>query len=91
MRVLNLAKDRVLNCEDTSSSEIGFAGAPLALTKIFGRSWCGPNCVFFQLDEEVARLHLPHLGVKLTKLTADQAEYLGLNDDGPYKPEIYRY
>jgi adenosylhomocysteinase len=43
------------------------------------------------LDEEVARLHLPHLGVNLTRLTAEQAEYLGIPVDGPYKPEHYRY
>jgi len=44
-----------------------------------------------KLDEEVARLHLDHLGVKLTRLTADQAEYLGVPMDGPYKPDHYRY
>ena len=44
-----------------------------------------------KLDEEVARLHLAKLGVKLTKLTPDQAEYLGMSPDGPYKPEHYRY
>ena len=43
------------------------------------------------LDEEVARLHLEQLGVKLTKLTPEQAEYLGVNVEGPYKPEHYRY
>lgn len=43
------------------------------------------------LDEEVARLHLEQLGVKLTKLTSDQAEYIGVAVDGPYKPEHYRY
>jgi adenosylhomocysteinase len=43
------------------------------------------------LDEEVARLHLEQLGVKLTKLTDEQAEYLGVPVDGPYKPEHYRY
>jgi adenosylhomocysteinase len=43
------------------------------------------------LDEEVARLHLDQLGVKLTKLTPKQADYLGLSVDGPYKPEQYRY
>ena len=43
------------------------------------------------LDEEVARLHLAQLGVKLTKLTKDQAEYLGVPLKGPYKPEHYRY
>ena len=44
-----------------------------------------------QLDEEVARLHLGQLGVKLTKLTEKQAEYLGIPIEGPYKPVHYRY
>ena len=44
-----------------------------------------------KLDEEVARLHLDKLGVKLTTLTDEQASYLGLPKDGPYKPEGYRY
>ena len=44
-----------------------------------------------KLDEEVARLHLEKIGIKLTKLTKDQAEYLGLPVEGPYKPEHYRY
>jgi adenosylhomocysteinase len=43
------------------------------------------------LDEEVARLHLEKIGAKLTKLTKDQAEYLGVPVGGPYKPEHYRY
>jgi len=43
------------------------------------------------LDEEVARLHLDQLGVKLTKLSKDQAEYIGVNPTGPYKPDHYRY
>ena len=44
-----------------------------------------------KLDEEVARLHLEKIGVRLTKLTAKQAAYLGVSVDGPYKPEHYRY
>jgi adenosylhomocysteinase len=44
-----------------------------------------------KLDEEVARLHLDKLGVKLTKLTHKQAEYLGIPAEGPFKPEHYRY
>ena len=44
-----------------------------------------------KLDEEVARLHLEKIGVKLTVLTADQASYLGVDVAGPYKPEHYRY
>ena len=43
------------------------------------------------LDEEVARLHLDKIGAKLTKLTKEQAEYLGVPVEGPYKPEHYRY
>jgi adenosylhomocysteinase len=44
-----------------------------------------------QLDEEVARLHLEKIGVKLTRLTQEQADYLGVSVEGPYKPEHYRY
>jgi len=44
-----------------------------------------------KLDEEVARLHLEQLGVRLTQLTDDQAAYLGVPKEGPYKPEHYRY
>jgi adenosylhomocysteinase len=43
------------------------------------------------LDEEVARLHLDQLGVKLTKLTKEQSEYIGVPPAGPYKPDHYRY
>ena len=43
------------------------------------------------LDEEVARLHLEQIGVKLTKLTKEQADYIGVSQDGPFKPEHYRY
>ena len=44
-----------------------------------------------RLDEEVARLHLDALGVRLTRLTPDQADYIGVDVDGPYKPDHYRY
>lgn len=44
-----------------------------------------------ELDEEVARLHLPKLGVKLTNLTQRQADYIGVPKDGPFKPDYYRY
>ncbi len=43
-----------------------------------------------KLDEEVARLHLDHLGAKLTQLTPDQAAYISLPVEGPYKAEHYR-
>jgi adenosylhomocysteinase len=44
-----------------------------------------------RLDEEVARLHLEKLGAKLTRLTSDQAAYIGVSVDGPFKPDHYRY
>jgi len=60
--------------------------------------WCNPGKyeigVHFlpkELDEKVASLHLDHLGVKLTKLEEDQAEYIGVKKEGPFKPEYYRY
>ena len=43
------------------------------------------------LDEEVARLHLEKIGVKLTRLTQEQADYIGVKPEGPYKAEHYRY
>ncbi|MGB0259219.1 MAG: adenosylhomocysteinase, partial [Coraliomargarita sp.] len=43
------------------------------------------------IDEEVARLHLEKIGCKLTKLSEDQASYIGVKPEGPYKPEHYRY
>jgi adenosylhomocysteinase len=48
-------------------------------------------CLPKVLDEEVARLHLNKIGVKLTKLTKEQAEYIGIPVEGPYKPEHYKY
>jgi adenosylhomocysteinase len=44
-----------------------------------------------ELDEEVARLHLDHLGAKLTKLTPKQADYIGVKAEGPFKSANYRY
>lgn len=44
-----------------------------------------------ELDEEVARLHLGRLGAKLTQLTHEQAEYIGVKVEGPYKSDMYRY
>ena len=43
------------------------------------------------LDEKVARLHLDRIGAKVTTLTDEQAKYIGVDKDGPYKPEHYRY
>jgi adenosylhomocysteinase len=43
------------------------------------------------LDEKVAKLHLARLGAELTELKEDQAEYIGVTVDGPFKPDYYRY
>ena len=43
------------------------------------------------LDEKVARLHLPKLGVRLTELSGEQASYIGVDRNGPFKPDYYRY
>jgi len=51
----------------------------------------GVYCLDKKLDEEVARLHLDKLGAKLTRLTPEQADYINVPVDGPYKPEHYRY
>ena len=52
---------------------------------------CGGYRLPKKLDEEVARLHLDNVGAKLTTLTPEQASYLGISTEGPYKPEHYRY
>jgi adenosylhomocysteinase len=44
-----------------------------------------------ELDEKVARLHRPALGAQLTTLTKEQADYIGVKAEGPYKPDTYRY
>jgi adenosylhomocysteinase len=51
----------------------------------------GVHVLSKELDEEVARLHLAHLGVQLTEMTDKQAKYIGVKKDGPFKPEHYRY
>lgn len=71
-----------------------FTNQVLAQIEIFTKTEEYPVGVYVlpkHLDEEVARLHLDALGVKLTTLTGDQASYLGIDVAGPYKPEQYRY
>ena len=51
----------------------------------------GVSCLDKKLDEEVARLHLDKLGARLTRMSREQADYIGVPVDGPYKPEHYRY
>ena len=65
--------------------------AQLALWNETDKYPLGVHVLPKELDEEVARLHLDQLGVKLTKLTPAQADYIGVNVNGPFKPEHYRY
>lgn len=65
--------------------------AQLALWQETEKYEIGVHMLPKELDEEVARLHLEKLGVKLEKLTQEQADYIGVPVDGPYKPEHYRY
>ena len=71
-----------------------FTNQVLAQIEIFTKTADYPIGVYVlpkHLDEEVARLHLGSLGVNLTELTPEQADYLGLDVAGPYKPDHYRY
>jgi adenosylhomocysteinase len=71
-----------------------FTNQVLAQIELFTKPEAYPVGVYVlpkHLDEEVARLHLDALGVKLTTLTDDQARYLGVPSEGPYKPDQYRY
>jgi adenosylhomocysteinase len=71
-----------------------FTNQVLAQIELFTKTDEYPVGVYVlpkHLDEEVARLHLDALGVSLTRLTAEQAAYLGISPDGPYKSDQYRY
>jgi adenosylhomocysteinase len=65
--------------------------AQMALWTEPGKFSLGIHMLPKQLDEEVARLHLEKLGVKLTRLTPKQAQYIGVPAEGPFKPDYYRY
>jgi adenosylhomocysteinase len=97
--VLVLAEGRLLNlgCATGHPSFVmsaSFTNQVLAQLELHANAEkIGKNVLMLpkKLDEEVARLHLAHLGVKLTELSKEQADYIGVAVDGPYKPEHYRY
>jgi len=97
--VIILAEGRLLNlgCATGHPSFVmsnSFTNQTIAQIELFTKTDEYPVGVYTLpklLDEKVARLHLDALGVKLTKLSEDQADYLGVKVDGPYKPEHYRY
>ena len=71
-----------------------FTNQVMAQIEIFTKPEAYPIGVYTlpkHLDEKVARLHLDALGVKLTVLTKEQADYIGVPVEGPYKPDHYRY
>jgi adenosylhomocysteinase len=94
-----LAEGRLVNlgCATGHPSFVmsnSFANQTLAQIELWEKRTIYKPAVYVlpkKLDEEVARLHLEKIGVKLTRLTAKQADYIGVPIDGPYKPEHYRY
>ncbi|MFQ5429533.1 MAG: adenosylhomocysteinase [Phycisphaerae bacterium] len=97
--ILVLAEGRLLNlgCATGHPSFVmssSFTNQVMAQIELYQNRDRYENKVYTlpkRLDEKVARLHLDHLGVKLTRLTPEQAAYLGVPVDGPYKPDHYRY
>jgi adenosylhomocysteinase len=97
--VLILAEGRLLNlgCATGHPSFVmssSFSNQVIAQIELFGNATNYEKKVYVlpkHLDEKVARLHLDKLGVKLTRLTDEQASYIGVPVQGPYKPEHYRY
>jgi len=98
-RIILLAEGRLVNlgCATghpsfvMSNSFTNQVLAQLELWQNYGKVPLGVHVLPKKLDEEVAALHLEKLGVKLTKLSASQAEYIGVPENGPYKPDYYRY
>ena len=98
-RIIVLAEGRLVNlgCATGHPSFVmsnSFTNQVLAQMELWKNSEQYENQVYFlpkKLDEMVARLHLKKIGVHLTTLSQEQAEYIGVDVDGPYKPEYYRY
>ncbi|MGW8287604.1 MAG: adenosylhomocysteinase [Desulfobulbales bacterium] len=98
-RIIVLAEGRLVNlgCATGHPSFVmsnSFSNQVLAQIELWQNQGKYENKVYFlpkHLDEMVARLHLKKIGANLTNLTPKQADYIGVNIDGPYKPEYYRY
>jgi adenosylhomocysteinase len=97
--IIVLSEGRLLNLGNATGHPSfvmsnSFANQTIAQIELFTKPGEYDKQVYVlpkHLDEKVARLHLDALGVKLTKLTKEQAEYIGVDVDGPYKPDHYRY
>jgi len=98
-RIILLARGRLVNlgCATGHPSYVmssSFANQVLAQIELFGNTANYPVGVYIlpkHLDEKVARLQLSKLGAMLTELTDEQADYIGVPKQGPYKPDTYRY
>ena len=96
-RIILLAEGRLVNlgCAMGHPSFVmsnSFSNQILAQIELFTKKYeIGVYRLPKKLDEKVAKLHLKHVGVKLTKLSKDQAEYLGIKTSGPFKDDLYRY
>ena len=98
-RLILLSEGRLLNLGNATGHpsfvmSASFTNQVLAQMELWTNSKNYKNEVFIlpkHLDEKVARLHLDRIGVKLTKLASDQADYIGVTPEGPYKPAHYRY
>jgi adenosylhomocysteinase len=97
--ILVLSEGRLLNLGNATGHpsfvmSMSFTNQVLAQLELFGKTDNYPLGVYVlpkQLDEKVARLHLDALGVKLTELSTEQADYIGVPVEGPYKSDRYRY
>jgi adenosylhomocysteinase len=97
--ILVLSEGRLLNLGNATGHpsfvmSASFTNQVLAQMELWGNRDAYDLEVYMlpkRLDEEVARLHLEQLGVRLTRLTREQAEYIDVDPDGPYKPDHYRY
>jgi adenosylhomocysteinase len=98
-RMILLSEGRLLNLGNATGHpsfvmSASFTNQVLAQIELFTKGDDYENRVYVlpkHLDEKVARLHLAKLGVTLTEMTQEQADYIGVSTDGPYKPEHYRY
>lgn len=98
-RMILLSQGRLLNLGNATGHpsfvmSASFTNQVLAQIELWTKGDQYKNEVYIlpkHLDEKVARLHLEKIGVKLTELTEDQADYIGVTTQGPYKPEHYRY
>ncbi len=98
-RMILLSQGRLLNLGNATGHpsfvmSASFSNQVLAQIELWTRNDAYENKVYVlpkHLDEKVARLHLARIGVKLTELRPDQAAYIGVSQDGPFKPEHYRY